>query len=1174
MANTHGFEVIAELTVNALKQLLKAAWKSGGDNSAEGVIPEYINIPGPRIPAPVSFGPYNVASGHIQIPQEQLDLAMDTGVNGVKIKLGTIIQVEIANPPIDSAKYFDMTADIFVQTPIRIIGDNFELGADFTAMPANSVTVNITSGDPVGPVTNAAIEEFVHKKYQDGSIPHLIDNYTISFYPFNMKARIEFYDDLSDPLKKIIISNQDATHIKISIPTYIRFYEITGNMMGYSLASPMGIKATTVMVAEYTSSAGMITANLPAATVELTNLIPADGIEGTNYSENKTLASYAGKDLDSIIKTGFDSAAAGLLRGHDPIKVEVPTLNQIQDFISEKVKAELLFRNRIQVWKVVDPSGTTPIQEVRPKALADSFAICINPAPGADENAITNFIPASRDFAIATSKGKVQAEFEKKRDEQYGSLPTTLAEKVEGKTVDLNSLNLDLEPGHLNVYGGVTVVDLIADSIDVDADFSQKVTLRWEDQADGTQMLKHDLDGEPEVSMSTWAKVLLVFIGLFTLGIVGVIIAAIILVVVEGIATNIGGFIARDESGKVTGIGAWPENLDNIGNVKARFENPVNIETDGLVFGGNMIITSAYSLTSIDMARSHGPYATSGNIQVNLNGGANKPTSVPKWETGDGKSFNLRNTAYRYGKSGLYIAKVYIRVTEEGGASTRHFASVQVQNVPPKVHFDKSNITINEGEEIELKGGFTDDNWLDTHKVWLDFGDNTKTQQATLVESNNEPQAIGNFSIKHAWCDNGTFQVRVKVEDSAGGIGESAMTVNVLNVAPSVYTLKSMCVFRNQNVRLEAVFTDPGWCDTHVGTWDCGDGTVKMATIKEKHESPKGVGVASVSHIYKCPGTYFAKVVVIDDDGGKGVAFLIVKVTELMNASFENGFRLRNNNDDRALQDSLVGNEWQSFAEPIFVPDDEKKSGQPLKAVHFIADEYLCRDGQRAQGLKLEGSGIAGVRQSICANIGWDYEFTAFYHLPDSSKGAAVIGIDPAGGTKATSDKIIWVKSLPINEWVHISVRTTAKKRMIMCFIGVQQENGISEMYIDKACLFMIQPCDPLSLIKKPEVKEEEEIRKHDEQWRYNFNEAEKFIDENFDEITVPSGTYQPSFGGVRFVDVENPAPRFRFDKQASDKAVEILVKGAVHMATNLAKQAVGSTITRAKKLLQSGRKS
>jgi hypothetical protein len=57
MANTRGYEVVAEITEASLKNLLRAAWKEGGDASGEGVIPEKIDIPGPSVPAPVMVGP-------------------------------------------------------------------------------------------------------------------------------------------------------------------------------------------------------------------------------------------------------------------------------------------------------------------------------------------------------------------------------------------------------------------------------------------------------------------------------------------------------------------------------------------------------------------------------------------------------------------------------------------------------------------------------------------------------------------------------------------------------------------------------------------------------------------------------------------------------------------------------------------------------------------------------------------------------------------------------------------------------------------------------------------------------------------------------------------------------------------------------------------------------------
>src|SRR5690606_21543817 len=118
--------------------------------------------------------------------------SMDTGINGLRIKLGTIIHLEIQDPPVDAAKLFDLTADIFVRTPLGARNNN-EIIADFTALPADAVTVNITSGNPITPIINESIEQYVHKKYADNTIPHEIDNIPIGFLVYSMKCRIDFF---------------------------------------------------------------------------------------------------------------------------------------------------------------------------------------------------------------------------------------------------------------------------------------------------------------------------------------------------------------------------------------------------------------------------------------------------------------------------------------------------------------------------------------------------------------------------------------------------------------------------------------------------------------------------------------------------------------------------------------------------------------------------------------------------------------------------------------------------------------------------------------------------------------------------------------------------------------------------------------------------------------------
>ena len=373
---------------------------------------------------------------------------------------------------------------------------------------------------------------------------------------------------------------------------------------------------------------------------------------------------------------------------------------------------------------------------------------------------------------------------------------------------------------------------------------------------------------------------------------------------------------------------------------------------------------------------------------------------------------------------------------------------------------------------------------------------------------------------------------------------------------------KRLCVLKDQAVRLEAIFTDPGWCDTHVATWDCGDSTLKMATIRERHKSPQGVGIASVVHIYCCPGNYLARITVTDDDGGETSACTIVSVVSLGNANFENGFRKKPADNQRELTLATVANEWLPFAQPILNLDVSNKDPESFKTAHFIPDEFICRNGQRAQGIELQGSGIAGIRQKICVNKGWDYEFTAYFHLPTASTGKFCIGIDAAGGIDATSNDISWVQVLPVDEWVHASVRVTAKANRITCFTGVQEPGGASILYLDKCALYMIQPLNPIPLItdrgdeEKDEDCEPRQIDKHDFTHLDNYIAGDNLI------LSYPANRkYESTLQGVRFSDEENIQPYFSLNKETGTKLMSTVAKGILQTSVGVAKTMVKSIL-------------
>lgn len=1230
MPNNQDYDVVAELTVAALNSLLKAAWKSGGDASDQGVIPETITIPGPSVPAPVNVGPYQVKDGTIQIPQDQLSLTMNTAINGLNIKLGTIINLEIANPPVDAAKLFALTADITIPTPLRGINNN-EIIADFTALPPHSVNVSITSGNPLTPIISSGVVQYVHARYQDNTIPHTIDNIPVSFLVYSMVCRVDFYDDQSDASNQITVTNPDATHIQVNIPTHIRFYNIvsTGSFP-VSLATPMGVTGTTTMLATYAQSDSNISVGLSTAAIALTNLAPAPGTEGTNYTTNKNLASIAGADLDTLITTNFAIAATPKLHAVGDINIAIPTLDQLNALAADAVQNELERRKQIQIWAVQEVAGTnTPINNVKPQALADCLAIAIDDEGGGNSPALVNFIPADRDFAIGTSAQKVLAEFTAQRDKDY-TFPYTWPQQISGKTVKLNSLGMDLQNGYLEVTGNVTVVNAILDSIDVSADFTQKVTLNWDPDAAAGQEIKPVLDGDPDIDLGAAAWILTALIGFLTFGVIGTIVGLVILAIVQNVAGTIGAQVAAGEVQKFEN--AWPVNIDKIGNVEAHFYNPIGIDTGGLLFAGKMTIVSTYEATLIDMANSHGPYLTKGNLPVNFNGGAAHAVSQPVWNLGDGQVKTLRSLSYSYGQSGLYVARLGVQVTQAGGLTSANFTTVQVDNVAAVVQFSESSLTVPEGQMVELQVSFTDQNWLDTHTALFDFGDNTAPADGVVQETHQSPMGQGTATVKHAWCRSGSYSVNVELSDDKGGVGKATLQVQVTNVPPKIVAPKKLSVLRGQNMHLEAIFTDPGWCEKHVGIWDTGDGKILMATIKEKHTPPKLIGHASASHVYKCQGHYVATISVSDDNGATDSAHVMILVTELFNHHFEKGFRFwypspntqkfavstglgadtagwdmdsvgvnsdfacmnpllsgtssqRGDGNASSKYESLsevsatgfnstaasgnarqiVANSWFPFGEQLNAIDEgsaaetnaDTAAGNGFQ-VQFEANEIICRDGQRSQAVTISGSGMAGIYQTVCVNKDWDYEFTAFYHLPSPDiQCRFIVGIDPMGGNNASDPGVSWVEALPHPEWREASVRVRAEGQRITCFAGVLQADGTNILFVDRTELYMIQP----RYSHWKEDKRENDNCPVDQIEGHDFGRLANYMTKPLIVLPTNVKNAPATAADVRFIGTQAQSPMILLKTAPQKNISDVLTKGVVQVSGAIAKNLVTGAI-------------
>lgn len=166
--------------------------------------------------------------------------------------------------------------------------------------------------------------------------------------------------------------------------------------------------------------------------------------------------------------------------------------------------------------------------------------------------------------------------------------------------------------------------------------------------------------------------------------------------------------------------------------------------------------------------------------------------------------------------------------------------------------------TGDEGSEVTLKGTAADDHGTpDT--AWTYTKGNDVDAGATCTFTDASSPHTG-FTC----TDNGTYTVTLTADDGVNQPVKDQATVTVRNVAP-VLTLDSPAdweVHRVDNeVRIQASFSDPGANDTHTCTVTWDDGTTSQFAAED--------GNCTADHAYERAGMDTITVEVADDDGGK-----------------------------------------------------------------------------------------------------------------------------------------------------------------------------------------------------------------------------------------------------------------------------------------------------------------
>ncbi|MDX9703051.1 MAG: PKD domain-containing protein [Candidatus Auribacterota bacterium] len=319
----------------------------------------------------------------------------------------------------------------------------------------------------------------------------------------------------------------------------------------------------------------------------------------------------------------------------------------------------------------------------------------------------------------------------------------------------------------------------------------------------------------------------------------------------------------------VVGEGVSKYNVYRNNELIDSVDHPVNIYTDDTVEKDQTyeyfvmsvdsdsregIVTSPAGEVSIDkmtpVVYSGADMLTNVNTPVLFEGtitddGCNDPYTID-WDFGDDTfSSGSLTPEHTYTQTGIYL--VTLTVTDEYGVVYTDTLLNEVIRTEIGIDAGEEQ-TVNEGDAVIFQALITDGSSTENYLYFWDFGDGA-------VDS-------GSLSSNHVYADNGQYIVTVLVTDSeSNATGEDYLTVNVLNVAPSLTVDSDFDVYEGDVVELiSTTYSDPGSADTHVAKVNWGDGSTA--------EFPVTGGQISLSHIYYDYGNYTIMAEITDDDGG------------------------------------------------------------------------------------------------------------------------------------------------------------------------------------------------------------------------------------------------------------------------------------------------------------------
>ena len=436
MPDTHGFDVVAELTQAALLKMVQQAWVTD-------LLPKNLTV------GPQTIGAFPILGAQAQVPEAGLDVKLVPSTT-LNVIFNVDIQVQLQNPPVPSAGVIEIDAQVSVPVPVGSLPGKQDVALLFASLPpADPNNVTLAGGDPIEAHLHDYITEFVHKQFQANGpeFPHTISQTNQSLVLYTYDAQADLMDITGDPAHEIAVNfpvSQGQQQLQIAIPLHLKIFNIqTSSPFAPALVSPMGVEAQLVLTTNlvHAPGSGSVAADLSAATVAVQNLVPAGpdyGVEGPNYVQNRTTLSFI--NLDTAVASALQSQGQTIVATLQPVAFSYPKPADIQQFIAEQVRQTLQARGSTEIWPgmaAVPPQ--LQVTTVGVTITPDVLIIAVNANPGSDITQIGSFVSPAGLFAVAISGQKTMAMLNAAITQQFPTLPVIL-HNIGGHDVRLKSL--------------------------------------------------------------------------------------------------------------------------------------------------------------------------------------------------------------------------------------------------------------------------------------------------------------------------------------------------------------------------------------------------------------------------------------------------------------------------------------------------------------------------------------------------------------------------------------------------------------------------------------------------------------------------------------------------------------------------------------------------------------